>query len=517
MATAQINFTEKALDAWVSNTLAGYRTDPSSILSDGDAWIRDRGGKQSVPGLCLRIRLKKKGGNPTLDDPIIAFYLVRKIQGKKRALRIGERKVFTVEMARDKTLEELRNLEQGVDQRVERKRDAARLANETAVAKGAAVTYGQVLDRFLEQADLSEGTRKNYLLGVTTTFKAHVDRPLSEFTETFVRELHRERSKESPSRADHDFRVLRLLWNWARDQYRDVEGNPIFGDNPVSLALNKRRTAGATKARWNDVPRKETIIPEERLGDWFAALHALKADPTSQGVRVRACDLLEALVLTGLRLNELATLTWDLVDFQQGTIKVPAPRSKNGRPLLRPMTRRVREILEARFRERDRFTITEPESQGAGATQGGDDPAVTESPLVFPGRTHANPIKDLRDLHEAINTRTGLVATSHDLRRVFASAALREGVPQLVLKRLLNHLSGSRDVTAGYQISGLGDLRDASQLIEDHILGKAGLLPPPDGHRPVGEDTETLIAELVGNLPEERRAAVLAALSHSVR
>jgi hypothetical protein len=180
------------------------------------------------------------------------------------------------------------------------------------------------------------------------------------------------------------------------------------------------------------------------------------------------------------------------------------------------MTRRVREILEARFRERDRFTITEPESQGAVATQGGGDPSETESPLVFPGRTHVNPIKDLRALHETITTRTGLVATSHDLRRVFASAALREGVPQLVLKRLLNHLSGSRDVTAGYQISGLGDLRDASQLVEDHILGKAGLLPHTDGPRaearPTGEDAETLIADLVSGLPEERRAAVLAAL-----
>jgi integrase len=509
MATAQINFSEKALDAWVSNTLAGYRADPSSIPSDGGTWVRDRGGKQSIPGLCLRLRLRKKGGTFTIDAPTIAFYLVRRIQGKKRALLIGDRKVFTVEMARDKTLADLRDLEQGTDRRVERKRDAARLACEKAVAKGAAVTYAEVLERFLEQADLSEGTRKNYVLGLTTTFKAYVDRPLSEFTETFIRELHRERSKESPSRADHDFRVLRLLWNWAKEQYRDPDGNSILGENPVSIALNKRRTAGATKARWNDVPRKETIIPEDRLGDWFGALQALRVDPASQGVRVRACDLLEALALTGLRLNELATLTWDLVDFQQGTIKVPAPRSKNGRPLLRPMTKRVREILEARFRERGRFTITEPESQG-------DEPAVTESPLVFPGRTHANPIKDLRDLHEAINTRTGLVATSHDLRRVFASAALREGVPQLVLKRLLNHLSGSRDVTAGYQISGLGDLREASQTIEDHILGKAGMLPLTDSHRPaaqlVGEDTETLIAELVGNLPEERRAAVLAAL-----
>ncbi len=169
------------------------------------------------------------------------------------------------------------------------------------------------------------------------------------------------------------------------------------------------------------------------------------------------------------------------------------------------MTRRVREILEARFRERDRFTIIGEESvRPSGESQG----TVTVSQLVFPGRTHVNPIKNLRDLHAEVTSRTGLVATSHDLRRVFASAALREGVPQLVLKRLLNHLSGSRDVTEGYQISGLGDLRDASQLVEDHILGKAGMLPVPDPDK----GTETMIADLMGKLPEERRAAVLAAL-----
>jgi integrase len=542
MPTPQTNFTERALDAWVKDTLDRYRGTPDVIPSDGDAWIRDRGGPNSIPGLCLRLRLRKKGRVFTLQDPNIAFYLVRKIQGKKRALLIGDRKVFTVDMARDKALADLRDLEQGTDRRLERKRDEALQAREKAVAKGVTVTYAEVLESFLEQADLSEGTRKNYVLGLTTTFKAYVDRPLSEFTETFVRELHRERSKESPSRADHDFRVLRLLWNWAREQYRDPDGNPILGENPVSLALNKRRTAGATKARWNDIPRKETIIPEDRLGDWFAALHALKADPTSQGVRVRACDLLEALALTGLRLNELATLTWDLVDFQQGTIKVPASKSKNGRPLLRPMTKRVREILEARFRERDRFTITGEESvrpSGESSTIGREGQGtVTVSPLVFPGRDHANPIKDLRGLHEAITARTGLVATTHDLRRVFASAALREGVPQLVLKRLLNHLSGSRDVTAGYQISGLGDLRDASQLVEDRILsalraertvagghskaglsrGRDGLPSPPDSHQPLVDterDFETVFADFVRRLSEEKRAAVLAALEPS--
>lgn len=196
-----------------------------------------------------------------------------------------------------------------------------------------------------------------------------------------------------------------------------------------------------------------------------------------QGVRERSCDLLEALALTGLRRNELATLTWELVDFQQGIIKIPAPRSKNGRPFLRPMTRRVREILRLRREQ----------CGGQG--------------LVFPGKDPARPILDLHRIHDAIRDRTGLEVTTHDLRRGFATAALRAGVHQQALKRLLNHLSGAHDVTAGYQILGMDDLRDASQLVEDHILTKAGLVTK-----------RTDVARMVLGMSESERQEVLRVL-----
>ena len=277
---------------------------------------------------------------------------------------------------------------------------------------------------------------------------------------------------------------MRLVWNWARDEYRDADHNPLLGDNPVAKALNKRRSAGATKTKWNNVARRETIIPEARLGEWFDALDAIRADPDTQAIRARTADLLEALALSGLRFNELAKLTWDRVDFGLGTITIPPALSKNRRPLVRPMTRRLREILEHRSAERDRFPDTT---------------------LVFPGRSKDRPIFDPRKLHEAIEARTGLTIVAHDLRRVYATAALRAGVSQIVLKRLLNHLTNAQEVTEGYQVLSLDALREDSQKVEDHILGKAGRLS--------SRGMDERLQDLLSSLPEDEKRLLIFELS----
>ena len=477
MATPNCNFTEKELDAWVRETLDYYAQDPVHIPPDGQAWIKDQGGKNSVPGLRLRLRLRRDGGRFTLDNPHCGFFIVRKIDGQTRMLKVGDRAVYSVEMARHDAKEEQRNLSQGVDKRADRKQ-------KEQVDKALSVTFRDALTAFLNQADVSEGTRKKYCLALTTTFKDRADKPLVDLTERVVLDLHKERSKESPSRADQDFRVLRLLWNWARLTYLDQDGNSVLPENPVPKVLNKRRAAGATKAQWNNVPRRETIIPEDRLGDWFNALDEIRTDQETNGVRARTCDLLEALALTGLKLNELTILTWERVDFALGTISIPGDTTKNHRPLIRPMTRQVRIVLQRRFGERESFPETD---------------------LVFPGRTKGQPIRDPRALHQEIATRTGLSIVAHDLRRVFASAALRAGVPQLVIKRLLNHLTNNREVTEGYQVLGMDALRDYSQATEDHILGKAGRLSSPE--------VDTQILELLTKLSEDEKRQLLLKIS----
>ena len=125
MATPQFNFTERDLDKWVQTTLQQYTDHPQTIPTSGEIAARDRGGSNSVPGLSLRLRLRKESGKSSLADPFLGFYLIKKIHGKKRSLLIGDRNVYSVEMARGKALAELRNLEQGVDQRAERKKEAA--------------------------------------------------------------------------------------------------------------------------------------------------------------------------------------------------------------------------------------------------------------------------------------------------------------------------------------------------------------------------------------------------------
>ena len=482
MATPHCNFTEKDLDAWVAETLRQWAEDPASIPANGEASIADLGGKNSVPGLRLRLRLRREEGRYSLEAPWLGFFLVRKIDGKMRNRKIGDRAVYSVEMAREAAKEESRDLSKGVD-RVEIRR------KEAETTKALSLTYRQALEEVLEDDDLAPNTVKKYRLSLTTTFAKVADRPLVEFTPALASEIFKARSTVSPSRADQDFRVLRLVWNSARERHLDPEGNYLLGPNPVPLALNKRRATGqgkAQKAKWNLVPRRETLIPLELTPDWLSALDTIREESPSSSVTRRTCELMEALTVSGLRWNELAKLEWPAVDFNLGKLTIPAPLSKNKRPLIKPLTRRLRVVLERRWQERKNFPATA---------------------LIWPGQDGQKPISDPRFVLKVIKERTGLEITPHDLRRGWASAALCAGIPQEAIKRLMNHLShASEDVTAGYQILDLNTLRNFAQQVEDHLLSVADPKTEPNA-------TEAMLSALLGEMDEAEKRRLLFELS----
>ncbi len=450
MVAEHCNFAERELEAWVSATLEGYRAAQDTIPPDGDTWLLDRGGPNSVPGLRLRLRLRREEGAFTLKDPRLDFYLLRKFDGRKRTLRLGDRATYTVEMARKKALAESHDLHQGIDRREERRQ-------EEEDRKALALTYREALEEHIRLSDLAPATLSKYRNSLTTTFKAYADRPLVDLTPEVCRALHKTRSEVSPARADQDFRVLRLTWNTARELHLNPEGEAILPPNPVPLALNKRRAAGRSKAAWNNVPRRQSIIPEARLPDWFTALEAIRQETATTGAARRFCDLLEALAVTGLRRNELAKLEWSAVDLAMGTLTIPASLGKNRRALIRPITRHLESIIKRREAERTLFP---------------------DSHLIWPGRFgDSRPLNDPRDVLATVATKTGLTVLAHDLRRVYASAAVLCDVPQLAVKRLLNHLTGTAEVTEGYQILSLETLRIYAQKIEDRIMGQAAAVP----------------------------------------
>ncbi|MBP8283167.1 MAG: integrase family protein [Chromatiaceae bacterium] len=474
MATTYCNFAEKTLDQWTADTLAGFAADPASIPATGEVSIADRGGKTAVPGLRLRMRFRKAGGRYALDEPpSLAFYLLRKVGGKLRNRRIGDRSVFTVEMARKVALEEARDLARGID-RIETRRQ------EEEDRKALGLTYREALEEHISLSDLAPATLSKYRNSLTTTFKAYADRPLVDLTPDVCRALHKTRSEVSPARADQDFRVLRLTWNTARELHLSPDGEAILPPNPVPLALNKRRAAGRSKAQWNNVPRRQSIIPEARLADWFAALEAIRQETATTGAARRFCDLLEALAVTGLRRNELARLEWSAVDLAMGTLTIPAALGKNHRALIRPITRHLEAILKRREAERHLF----PDSR-----------------LIWPGRfVDSRPLNDPRDVLATVAAKTGLTVLAHDLRRVYASAAVLCDVPQLATKRLLNHLTGAAEVTEGYQILSLEALRIYAQKIEDRIIGNVD--PVPGG-------SDRLLLEMLQELEEAEKRRLI--------
>jgi integrase len=410
------------------------------------------------------VRLRKESGDWSMQDPSVGFYLLKKVQGRKLNRLLGDRQVLSVEEARRESQDLLKKLHKGVDPK-----DEQRKAAEVRELQG--LTYRKALEGYLADADVTEGTRKKHRLSLTTTFRDVADKPLTYLTPERVRSIHKARSLQTRSRADQDMRVLRLVWNWARGQQKTKEGKAVLGDNPVGV-LNKRER-GPGQRGWNNVPRKETIIPRAKLPEWFQALHALRdADGITQARRVSAL-LLEALVLTGLRFNELAQLSWEDVDEDRNVLTIPDSSSKNRRALERPITRRVREILKQ-----------------AGTTDG----------YVFPGRWTGKPLNDTRPLQVELQERTGLWITPHDLRRVYTSAASRAGLPAVVIKRLLNHM-GHEDVTEGYIRVGLDELLDYSQTVEDTILGDAGLL--------VSRNLDNRLQDLLAGLPEDEKRRLL--------
>jgi integrase len=189
----------------------------------------------------------------------------------------------------------------------------------------------------------------------------------------------------------------------------------------------------------------------------------------------------------------LAKLEWGAVDLGRGYIKVPAPLGKNRRPLVKPITRHLRAILDRRLEERHLFPNTE---------------------LIWPGRqmnqpdlVAAGPISNPRLVLALVKERIGLEVTSHDLRRGWASAALCAGVPQEAIKRLMNHLTNNEDVTSGYQILDLNTLRALSQQVEDFLL-RSGAAPGQDPNA-----TDTMLDALLSELDEAEKRRLLFDLS----
>lgn len=380
----------------------------------GVRFIRD----SQLPGFALKITA----------HGLKTWIVEARMKGEKNAKRrtLGRYPAVTPERARRLAIQELGRFAEGVDQLAEQRNTRAKV-----------VTLGDVFKDYLALRDLKPTTVHDYEQVFRTSFEDWRHKQITAITRTMVEQRHRQKTENSPARANLAMRLLRALFNFAIGKYETAEGDPVVTDNPV-MRLNALRA-------WNRIDRRRRLIRLHELPAWFAAVDALRSQPRKAPV---VADWLEFLIFTGCRRTEAQTLRWEHVDLDARYFVIPDP--KNRRPHELPLSDRLHAILTRR-------------QHGAGAG------------FVFSGEGAVGRLAYEQSWVRWVRRESQIEFTPHDLRRTFATVAESLDIPGYALKRLMNHTSGAGgDVTAGYLQIDVERLRVPMQRITDAILSAAG-------------------------------------------
>ena len=356
----------------------------------------------------------------------MTFALVKKQKatGKVLFVTLGSYPEYTPDQARQKARAELDVVLAGKNplavQKAERNRN---------------VTLRTCLDDYLNsRTNLKASTAAQYRAIAERHLSGWLDRPLLWITRDRVAARHRQLGEYSPTAANAVMRILRALFNYADEQYKDDEDNPIILSNPVRRLSHDKS--------WYAETRRETTVKPYQLKAWYSAVISIPEwMPTPIPETLRDYYLL--LLLTGLRRDEGLHLKWDWIDFEQRILRLPATATKNGHVHSLPLPDYLFDLLYKRYRKGERY--------------------------IFPGLDPAKPLTDPKKATRKIRERSGVHFSPHDLRRTFITTASNLGIRDYTLKRLLNHRK-KRDVTDDYVQPDIEDLRDPMQRIADRIL-----------------------------------------------
>jgi integrase len=202
-------------------------------------------------------------------------------------------------------------------------------------------------------------------------------------------------AERGPVTANRTYAQIRKMINWAISR-SIVESNPC---------------TGITRAP--EIERERVLDPSEIGLVWRAA-------PELSGP-YRA--IVQMLILTGQRRDEVAGLQWSELDMKAGTWTLPAARSKNRREHVIPLTKEAAQIIDHQPRIEGVpyvFTTGRLQPQGFSIAKRRLDQAIA----------HLNGAKPIAPW------------VLHDLRRTVASGLAELGIQPHIIEAVLNHRSG---------------------------------------------------------------------------
>lgn len=279
------------------------------------------------------------------------------------------------------------------DARAEAKRLLARKA--LGHVRAPHTAFEDARDAFL--ADCARSARPRTVRDYTRLLARHYPFGRTSVGDVTPREMARRLAKlsETPAERHHAFTAGRAFFRWCVREHL-IERSPLEG--MVTPPPGR--------------PRERVLSAEELEAVYAAAI----ADETPFH------RIVALLVLTGQRRGEIAALQWAWIG--EDTITLPSSHTKNRRAHTFPICQAAKVVL-------------------------GRVPRLKDNPYVFPAardKARGKPATIFNGWGKpkaAFDAECGVSGwTLHDLRRTFSSGMAALGVPQVVVEKLLNHISG---------------------------------------------------------------------------
>ena len=259
-----------------------------------------------------------------------SFFAQARVNQKLRRVTLGTYGALTPSQAREMAKDELLKMIKGVDPSITKQQQKAH-----------SVTLEQIVESYLNSKKFKPLSIKDINTHMNLNFKDWKKRPMSGITRQEVKSRFQKICERSPAQANQAFRVFRAWWNYARSEYRDPETDEsIFSENPVSILSEQNL--------WGKVKPRDGKITLEKIGEAWNVLKELIENPVQTPAGRTITDATAFILLTGCRLNEAASLTWDQVDPSFKWWRIDDP--KNGKSITLPLSDTAADVLMARPR-----------------------------------------------------------------------------------------------------------------------------------------------------------------------
>ncbi|TWD57807.1 site-specific recombinase XerD [Agrobacterium vitis] len=339
------------------------------------------------------------------------FILQYRMGRRSRRMTLGVFGPLTADQARSQAQAALRQVARGDDPMAER--DLKRTEKVT----------GELLDEFLNvhvNAKLKARSGVEYRRLVDKLLpKRFLRMPITEIARADVSQIHNKLAG-TPYQANRLLAVLRKFFNWCEAQgFRPDNSNPA-----LHVEQFKER-------------KRERFLSPAEIAHLGSVLTTVESEGAVSPFVIAAIRL---LILTGGRLNEILTMRWEWVNFDNACVHLPD--SKTGAKTI---------------------YLSAPALQVLATI-----PRLDGNPHVICGQKAGARLINLQKPWNAIRRKAGFADVRiHDLRHSFASIAVANGMSLPMIGKLLGH--SQPQTTARYAHLADDPMKQATDLIGSKI------------------------------------------------